>query len=513
MKYLVIVLNIFWGLNLFGQTHLTKPRYSGIYNYCSQVRLSEDGESTYSIYYYINSGSYTDKRGSLITKYNSTGAILWEKKVMMAAGDGMILPDGAGGIIFSLSGNGIVKLDTLDFNCTRKKHLLGRLDGNGNLLWVKQLNFRVLLPKKIENGQFYFSATFNNTDTIIVNNSLTFYPGTADRFLGKCDVNGDFLWGEYAEGGTKIDYKGGVICVHGKIYGSLTLGTGGTSVVLDQSNGVEYLACYDYQGTRLWHKQIPTQAATGEAISVNSSRIALTGNFVDSLTIDNQVFRSSAGLDSYVVEFSYQGTLEKSITVSGEDNQLVRDILIQDSGELYVGGTTAGAFKIAQTTITPRFAGSFFLHLNENNQPILLKSNESGSGQSEVRSIDVNTNNKVFGGNFYSKIVFDGQSLSGGYGSYVMIEKSAVSIQESEKDDTVLLLFPVPTKDVFKFKLNFDEKVEKLIAYNTNTQTISLSWEINEGVYSVHTENLSPGIYIIKVITAQNRYTGKFVIN
>jgi len=290
-----------------------------------------------------------------ITKYNSSGNVIWAKKYgdldIYELTD--ITTNALGNIFITGYFNSSIATfgtDTL-INSGSENTFLVKIDSSGNILWAKSgggtgSGAAYNVSADI-NGNSYITGIFSSPTFIFGTDTLTNI-GTSNIFLAKYDSNGNVIWAKSA-GGTVYDNLGtcsaidsyGNICIAGAFYSAAAYF--GSDSIINQNPGSYniFIAKYDSGGNVIWAKA-PSgfQNWPREIASDPFGNIVMTGEFGSSLTFDS-ITIVAAGFQSYfLVKYDSAGNVIWANTQSGgnNDNSDGYGLAVDALGNAYVIG-------------------------------------------------------------------------------------------------------------------------------------------------------------------------------
>lgn len=175
-----------------------------------------------------------------------------------------------------------------------------------------------------------------------VDNDTYITHGGKDLLLYSISEDGQVDW-IVSEGGEGNEYAQKVECdavgnvyIIGKFSSSLTMNN-----VVYQSNGSfdMFMAKYSPNGEFLWCKVMggPNSESLVD-IKIKYNRIVLAGRFYDYTVIDGDTLNSVAGTDVFLCKFTLDGNLTASATIGGQSVDMVTDLAIDQSSNIYITG-------------------------------------------------------------------------------------------------------------------------------------------------------------------------------
>ncbi|MFL5765226.1 MAG: T9SS type A sorting domain-containing protein [Bacteroidia bacterium] len=335
---------------------------------------------------YIASLSYST--GVHIVKYNSLGTKLWEKVYNGGAvGLTSLCTDSAANLYAVFWATNV---EGVTYNPSHGAVLFAKYDANGNLIWIKQITYRLLLSERTNfKGELVGDGTY--TDTLHLENgyTLTITPGDYKYFMIKYNTDGECIWAQQDDGGRfqpVINSKGDSFAWADMLLYPVTVGQDSNQVALSPADGDEYFAKYDSTGALIWVKQPNASLIAGDNFGnayifeadpaqygaafitkydPNGSRLwqrtriytsdwykaqmkcsaggdlFLAGGFSNSLTIDDTIITAS-GTHAFVAKIDSSGVLQWVTISGGTGNAGAKDISIGDDGAIYITGDMGG---------------------------------------------------------------------------------------------------------------------------------------------------------------------------
>jgi len=242
-----------------------------------------------------------------------------------------------------------------------------RLDGNGNLEWIKNwggsgadVAFSIAAAN---NGFLYLVGYFEDSITLdtIAGDTTKTSMGDRDCFLCKISDDAHIEWLE-TWGGPERDMamdvavdNDGAIYVTGGFGSSVEMNPGpDESLMISNGDKDGFLAKFDENGNCLafftWGS---SSADESFAVAVSESSIAVTGWFRDSMTLqsaegENNVIADGES-DIFLLNFDRDLNLQWARTwgVGGTFEDIGRDLVIDEDETIYVVGTESGEMHVA----------------------------------------------------------------------------------------------------------------------------------------------------------------------
>ena len=474
----------------------------------------------------------------LTIKYNSSGDTLWVERY---DGNGLSIPTDEArdiavddmGFVY-VTGSSAASDQTSDF-------LTIKYDINGDTVWVRRFSF----------------TTGSNDDAnslAIDDMGYVYVTGRTDGdyLTVAYDASGILQWSERYNGSgnnqdiaTKIIYRSGALYVTGR------------SRSTSSSLSADYLTIkYNLSGDSLWVSRY-----NGPADSYDEP----SSMFVDSqgnvyITGSSQNSGTSASSDYATIKYNSSGdsvwVKRYDGDVNGQDN--ANDIIVDDSGNVYVTGTSAGTFFDILTVKynssgdqqwAERYHGPFNTS-NDYGYCIALGSGgfiyiSGGSNESSIGTTDIVTIKYNTSGEQQWKKTFNGSGNSGdmAYHNYVddleniyvcgnstessldyvtiKYEKStAINFTSSELPDKFNLYQNYPNPFNPSTKIKFELPVSGIVKLRIfdilgKETAVLLNGRLKAGVYEYewNASGLTSGIYFYTLQTESHRETKKLVLS
>jgi hypothetical protein len=240
-----------------------------------------------------------------------------------------------------------------------------KLDSNGNLLWVKQLN--ALNPFSV--GAFTVSIDIygNIYVTGIFNGQVDFDPGPGlfnltatnskyDGFVLKINPNGDFLWVKRIDGSddviiysSEIDDFGNIVST-GYFKGTCDFDPSASVFNLSSAGNFDvFVNKFDSNGNFLWAKRVGG-ISSDQGLDICSDiagNIVITGTFSSSSVDFNpgapvfNLLNSGLG-DIFIFKLDIAGDFIWAKKIGGSGNDKGRAIILDILGNIVISGTFQG---------------------------------------------------------------------------------------------------------------------------------------------------------------------------
>lgn len=314
----------------------------------------------------------------MTVKYSSSGTPLWMRWIDSTGNNqGTDLAVDSSGNVF-LSGSmqqaydmyiydasGSVAI-TLTTTSDAWSGFVVKYDTDGTPQWGRMFIGLSVFARAIttdSSGNIYILGFFNNTD-------VTFYGGTSsitlpyystdNGFLVKYDTTGEPIWARGTDGADGIKYSVATdgsdnVYITGLYAGTLTIrNDDGTVFVSDTGSGSDSevgIIKYDTDGTPQWFRRIGSSGNDqGNGISADSTgNVFVTGYYSALLTVFNgdgittgttafTTLANSGSEDGFVVKYNTSGTPQWATRIGGTGSDILVDIKVGSSGNIYVMG-------------------------------------------------------------------------------------------------------------------------------------------------------------------------------
>jgi hypothetical protein len=261
-----------------------------------------------------------------VAKFNSAGALVWQKKIVesstlyYSSGDGITV-DGSGNIII-----------TLNLYDSVSAAVVIKLDQNGNIIWTRQIDSSVAVTPQLSNAGLYDVTTDSAGNIYACGSIRNVDLGLDECFLVKLDTSGSVLWQRRMSTArnlwsVKCDPSGNVYVV-GE--------TSETGTVITNTDVYKLLlAKYDSSGVQLWRNI--TSHTTTDNIVLRGMGLALdsANNIIVGARCANYSGSGSFGL---VVKFNNSGNQQWQRYIAS--GVAYYGVAVDSSDNIYVSGST-----------------------------------------------------------------------------------------------------------------------------------------------------------------------------
>jgi hypothetical protein len=516
-KQLLLIFFFFFSYNCFSQTF--QKTYGGANDeFGFSVQQTFDG-GFIIVGQTGNVGSFNND--ILIIRIDINGDTVWTKTF----GN---LGDDVGYSVQQTSDGGFVVAGNLDGQNTADILLL-RIDSYGNLIWSKSFGGNVY-----DYGN-WARQTFDG-GFIVLGSTSSFGAGMYDAYLIKTDSSGDSLWTKVYGG---IDNEWGY-CVKQTYDSGFVLSGRTSSTLAGDDDG--FLIKTNSQGDVIWSKTyggfsndaINSVEQTNDggfifsgntsSYSVGAYDLYLTktdsfGNVIWTKTFggygfegDGKVSITSDGgfilegaynptgtqyWDMYLIKTDSNGNLLWSKTFGGSDSDLGYDIKqTNDEGFIFVGATK-------------NFGSVGF-------DVYLIKTDSTGnSGCNQTNYPTFTTSPFIQSTNFISSVsagsIVNTPTLNSGSGFNVSTLCSSVGLNEIISDNQ-FLIYPNPSQGSFSISSNEMIIKGSIQIYDVFGKNIFKQNIFTSSKQEINLENISAGIYLLKINDGVMEHTAKIII-
>jgi hypothetical protein len=412
----------------------------------------------------------TGSQNFFIAKYDASGNVIWAKSGTGIGTDGGldISTDASGSVIAT----GYFEGSTITFGSITLTNtglysddiFIVKYDASGNPLWAKSAggtdydqgrNISIDLDGNVFVSGIFKSNTISYGPTILTNANW----GNTDIFVVKFDASGNILWAKSAGGtgnekgyGISTDPNGNVF-LRGSYYSSSI--TFGTFTLINPGTYDIFILKYDASGNALWLKSEGINYG-GDICTDANGNLFVTGSFDSpTMVLGNTTLTNSGNLDMFIVKYDSSGNILWAKSAGGVNNEEGYSITTDASGNIIVTGYfSSPATTIGSITLTNADGSGYYSDM------FIAKVTES-----PLTSITRGNNNSI-STNIYPN---------------PFISSATLKIEMLNPAKATVALADVTGKVVYYFG-----------------QGINLNAGENTFTYP---ENLSPGVYVVKVLT------------
>lgn len=473
-----------------------------------------------------------------LTKYNSTGNVLWAKS---AGGTGddqsySVAADASGNVYIagyftsSVTAFGSYTLS----NSGNQDIFLAKYDSNGNALWAKKAGgtgYDYGNSICVDGtGNVFLTGSFNSTT--ISFGAITFTnTGASNIFLTKYDSNGNVLWAKNAVGssggighGVSCDPTGNIFLTGG--YGGPNI-TFGTYTLTGANNPNVFLTKYDTNGNVIWAKRAGGTGVNGEeAYSVSSSadgNVYITGYFTSPTltfgvtTLTNTLAGST---NVFLSKYDVNGNVLWAKHLSGANNQGY-SVSADATGVFITGQFQSPTMTVGTLTLNSPAScfGSncpmFVAKYDPNGNAICATALAGGGDDENCISADQSGNAYLTAEFGISTLIAGTNTLTLTGSEDVFVAKyvcsGGVGVSEINKI-FITKIFPNPNNGSFVLQIDNEIENAEIILINSLGQKVH-GQKIFNGQNNVITNGLATGLYNYIVLRDKEQISnGKLTI-
>jgi hypothetical protein len=428
---------------------------------------------------------------------------------------------------------------------------------NGELLWAQRAGGResdkgegiaVTHDAVYVTGYFRDTSSFNNEGAMKMVSA-----GSKDMFLAKYSLEGKLQWvrrggGLYEDEGTGITvddegyiYVSGFVVTEGDFSGITVKTKGGYDA---------FLAKYDSNGNLIWVKTVGGyRTDKGMAVKAGKDgRIYLAGSFKEKVTVGSSTITSKGDADIFVACFTKNGDGVWAKSAGGELLDMALGVDTDEQSNVYVTGFFAyeadfNGKKIVAPDSADVFVAKYanngdfqwVMHINGKRDNVAQYRDYPGQFETEEagRCVFIDKRNFVLvTGSLRTDGIFSDHYVPGWSNTDIFLAK----IKQPESDESPytatdttetissihgtsildrLEIFPNPASHSITIQYNGD--------LPENTQIILQSLDgkvikermllLSAGHFSIETDDVSPGVYLLIINTERENHLRKIIIN
>ncbi|MFK7747874.1 MAG: hypothetical protein AB8B65_05770, partial [Kordia sp.] len=494
--------------------------------------IHNDGTNTYVCGIFNNTVTFETVAGDVtytsngqtdifIAKYNSTGDIIWMKRVGGANNDNAyaISSDSQGNVLVAGRFIGTVDFDPgtgtdTQFSGVNSYYVL-KLDSNGNYVWV---NFTSSATGRAESmsidatdaifitgefrGSMDYSASNGNVITVTSGNSGQ----NDDAYLGKINgATGETIFYKAFEsttnpGGGKgesiITDNAGNVYITGSLFGSVDFDPNSGIITLSSTGDSDiFVAKLNNAGSLIWAKSMGGTAfddAKNIAIDSNGN-LLISGGFRGTTDLDPSAttfpLTSQGNTDAFIVQLDNDGNFNWANSFGANGTDIGESIAVDENDNVYTVGPFGGTVSFNTDD------GVFELISNGNIDVFIHQQDASGNFMSAnaigasafdtPETIMINDASEIFvTGAFSTTVDFDTDSgttnlTSNGSRDIFVAKYELANLSTSEfiLDANKMTLFPNPAKNVVN--LYSDQNIRSIALFNLQGKLLYTKADIN----------------------------------
>lgn len=545
MKKIVVFfsLSIFFAFS-YAQTPDWKWVRKGTSLGCNQGNAitSDNFENIYVVGEYQNSVVFNSTTGAIgltssgatdvfLTKYDSTGSLLWAKSAGGVSGDyGQDIAFKDGFLYITGYFGNIATFDTITLNAQSATNIfVAKYNMNGNVQWAKKYggNLAMALPTCIDVndnaiivGGLFYDKFIYGIDTITSNDNGI----SEDLLIMKLDTLGNIQWVK-APGTVWRDYVYDVardslenIYVTGFFNGTITFDT----ISVTASNENMFLTKYDSSGNAVWvDHPVGVGINWGDGIKVYKSKIYVCGKTGWDCTFDTITLSFVGGTeDGFIARYNLNGNVEWAKKVATRGNDRLIDLSITSDGNIAVTGTIGDSLIYGNDTLFSLDARDLFVGKYDLNGNYIWMKRAGSTSPEYAIGVHADAFGNVYSTGHYENPADFGQYIITGFSCNDMYvgkinSNPPLGINESENKNS-LTLSPNPTCGIFTIGMEdgtgqMEDGIKEIEIYNSIGELVFSDASTSLSM-TVDLRSKSKGIYFIRAQTESGTVTGKVVI-
>jgi len=389
---------------------------------------------------------------------------------------------------------------------------VAKMDANGNWLWATKAGGSgsdygdsIAIDG---DGNSYVTGSFEETATF-GSYSLT-SSGSADIFVAKMDANGNWLWVTKAGGSSCDDSYGITIDSNGSSY--VTGRFGGTatfgSYSLTSSGSADiFVAKMDVNGNWLWATQAGgsySGAGYGIAIDDNGDSF-VTGSFVETATFGSYSLTSYGDIDIFVAKMDANGNWLWATQAGGSGFDFGESIAIDGDGNSYITGNFSATATFGSYSLTSSGSADIFVAKMDANGNWLWVTKAGGSSWDDSYGITIDSNGSSYvTGDFSATATFGSYSLTSSGSADIFVAKLGNDTSVDNyviSSNIVLTNYPNPFNPLTTIQFNLKENETGILTISNIKGQLIESHQFGSGshTYDWDASKQSSGIYLYKL--------------
>jgi hypothetical protein len=410
-----------------------------------------------------------------------------------------------------------------------KDIFIAKYDSSGIILWAKRMGGASddygLSVSAASYGNIYLTGSFQSSTIAFDSTTLT-NAGLYDIFIAKYDSTGNALWAKN-DGGTDYDYAYGVAAdawgnayVTGKFKSSSIIFD---STTVTNAGGFDiFIAKYNSFGNILWARSVGgAMDDCGRSVSTDAEgNLYVVGYFLSSsITFGSITLTNAGGNDIFIVKYDGNGNVLWAKSAGGTDYDYAQSVSTDGNGNVYVTGSFgSSSIMFGSTGLTNPNVGwdNIFIAKYDSTGTVLWAKSAGGTNYDDAYGISVDTlGNAYVAGSYVSPSITFGTSTltnSGSNDIYIAkLNSTTITGVAISNHDTSINLFPNPASSELRIE-NAELKIKAIEVYNAVGEKIYSQVSNLQSPISIDVSQLLPGIYFITVTdNAGNKVTKKVV--
>ncbi len=412
---------------------------------------------------------------TFIVKYSNSGSLIWAKQFVGKSGVGInsIVLDNNDNIYTWGAFGGQIDFDpdtSTVYNLTSvtSDHYICKLDSSGNFVWVK--SFEGIYNTEIKINQaadlFVVGALYDTMDIDPGPDTAYLIPvDTTNFFIAKFDSSGNFHWAKQIQapriGNIGVDQTSNIF-IAGTFSDTLDLDPGnGTFYIAPTSSYSTYIIKLDSTGNFIWGKSFVGYSAGANILTDSHGQPIILGAFqfnvdFDTDSINTFIISGDGNYDSYICKLDTAGNFLWVKTINGPGEQGSGILTLNSSGKIFVAG------GYLDTTYCDSF---------------ILLSPDSNNFDTYIAKLDEALTN--------------------------------ISKQQIKSD---FMIYPNPANNYFTITFLKEQNYTLLELYDIKGNLVFENYLYNGKYFMIITENISVGIYFLRVLSKDLVQTNKIII-
>jgi hypothetical protein len=283
-------------------------------------------------------------------------------------------------------------------------------------------------------GNTYVTGYYTDTSDFDIGagEELMISNGFYDVYVSKHDSEGNFEWVR-GIGGTGFDYAVAInfddlgnVYVTGAYEGTVDFDPGAGEYLLSSLGSLDiFILKLDAQGEFMWARSVggvDYEEATDIDITPLGDVVVL-GYLYQEVDFDpgpgTYNLNSVGGSDSFILTLNSSGDFESAKRFGGPDLDLAMDMVITDTGELYITGFFEGTadmdphdLNVVNVTAEPNSLATYLLYLDNNGDFLNVVHTRGGNALPQGLDVD-NNGNAYITGSFDGTTNFDPDPMAG----------------------------------------------------------------------------------------------------
>ena len=473
------------------------------------------------------SNSTSSDANFLIVKYTADGKAQWAQTGRGVSTNISALSTDATGNLYAGGNSKNFVYGTIKMQDSGA--FLMKLNTDGKVLWLKHIDtysnaeLKQLFTDKA--GNTYVSGIF--ADSVLLGKFNLTSKGGSDIFVAKYDSSGAAVWA-YSAGSVTADTCSSII----------SSGDGNIILSVKSTNSKNNAFCFKkdsvwckYQSTNhilkiskegdlLWHSSLQN-ASNALLLAKSDGSTFYSCALKDTLITgaDTLIENKANGADFVLGRFTAEGLAQGVYMFGGAGSEKVSALAKDSSNNIFLLGTTNGAFLFGNQTVKSDIQGT------ENLFMLKIAANGTAEGGKCFKAnlakgndcLQINLNNTFYlASALQNALDFDGQELNSDQAKKLVL----VTLQQ-QSDQIDALEEKKPNKLHIYYDRNFkllkgtfapEIQAGVLILYNMQGHVV-LKHQYSNAGFSIYLNDLCPGLYLYQLTTKASLSQGKIIID